>query len=255
MIGVLFWLAQILAGPIAPSSPPAYPELAPAVVLERYAAALEKARDPQVLTFDYTLEQTGPRTDTQTHRVFRSGSDERDETFTHDGKPIPKPIVRIFRGRRNRYTVGALAPRVADYIFDFAGVHKDARHLDYVFRLTPKSARQFAITEVTIDGVRFLPLSVAFETALNEGAGSITFGSNSRWWVPYVATAHAMIADDAATEKLTFYTYRFPSTLPPSTFTQAHRPLLLPQMPPPAPVREPAARRRAGARLNNPEAK
>jgi hypothetical protein len=128
-----------------------------------------------------------------------------------------------------------LAPRVTDYAFAFVGLHKDGHHVDYSFHLTPKSARPFAVTDVTIDGIRFLPLAITFATEANEGVGTIAFGSNARWWVPYIATARATVLDDPATEKLTFYTYRFPRTLPTSTFTQARRPASgTPRVPPAA---------------------
>jgi len=223
VIATLVWLAQIIAGPVAPGAAAATSELSPPAVIERYEAALKKVREPPVITFDYKLEQTGLRTALQTHRVFRSGNDERDETLTVDGKRLSPPKVRIFRGRRNRYTIETLAPHPAEYKFAYRGSRKDGHHVDYLFRLTPTAVRPFAVTDVAIDGVRFLPLSIGFATGLNEGAGTITFGSNARWWVPYVATARATIADAPATERLTFYTYRFPLTLPESTFTQAHR--------------------------------
>jgi hypothetical protein len=250
VIATLVWLAQIIAGPVAPSGAPVLPEMAPAAVLQRYEAALLKVHEPQVITFDYKLEQTGLRNALQTHRVFRSGNDERDETLTVDGKRLSPPKVRIFRGRRNRYKVATLAPRAAEYKFTYLGSRKDGHHVDYLFRLTPIAIRPFAVTEVAIDGVRFLPLSIGFATGLNEGAGTITFGLNARWWVPYVATARATIVDATATERLTFYTYRFPLTLPSSTFTQNRRaaphvrsvplgvPALLPAVPaaPPQPL-------------------
>ncbi len=213
-------LAQILAG-LAPPSPAPVPQLSAAAVLQRYAAALAKVREPRVLTFDYTLEQTGMRTLTQTHRVFRSDGNERDETLIFDGRPLTRPKVRIFRGRRNRYTITALAPRPADYRFAFVGPQKNAHHFDYVFRLTPKAVRRFRVTGVTIDGVRFLPSAISFETGPSDGRGSITFGRNAAWWVAYSAAASATVADITASERLSFYTYRFPSTLPPSTFGQA----------------------------------
>jgi hypothetical protein len=223
VIAALLSLAQIVVAPAAPAAAP-FPELAPAAVLQRYAAALQKVRDPEVITFDYKLEQTGLRTALQTHRVFRSGNDERDETLTVDGKRLSPPKVRIFRGRRNRYTVGLLAPRPAEYAFAYIGPRKDGHHVDYLFRVTPTIISPFIVTDVAIDGVRFLPLSIGFSTVSNEGSGTITFGLNTRWWVPYVAQARAAVANGTATERLTFYTYRFPLTLPGSTFSQARRP-------------------------------
>jgi hypothetical protein len=213
-------LGQILAGPVAPV---AYviPALKPDVVLKRYVTALAKVREPRVMTFDYTLDQSGARTLAQTHRVYRSGGDERDETLTVDGKRLSPPKIRIFLGRRNRYTIGALAPRLADYAFTYVGPHKNAHHFDYVFRLVPKTPRAFTVTDVTIDGVRFLPSEIAFTTGPSDGSGSIEFGVNAAWWVPYTASARASIADVIASEKLAFYTYRFPPNLPPSTFGHA----------------------------------
>jgi hypothetical protein len=223
VIATLVWLAQIVAGPVAPGAASASSELPPPAVIERYEAALRKVHEPQVITFDYKLEQTGLRNALQTHRVYRSGNDERDETLTVDGKRLSPPKVRVFRGRRNRYTIAALAPRTAQYKFTYVGSRKDGHHVDYLFRLTPTAVRPFAVTDVAIDGVRFLPLSIGFATGLNDGTGTITFGSNARWWVPYVATARATVADATAMERLTFYSYRFPLTLPESTFTQARR--------------------------------
>jgi hypothetical protein len=236
--------AGLLAGLFiaAAPTPASPPTLSPAVVLQRYAAALAAVKEPAVITFDYTLEQTGRRMLEQTHRVFRAGNDERDETLTVDGKRLDPPKVRIFRGRRNRYTLALLAPRVTDYDFVYVGPHKDVRHIDYVFRLTPKAPRTFAVTTMTIDGVRFLPVSIGFATTSNAGTGSIAFGSIERWWVPYAASARATVAAEVATEHLNFYTYRFPRTLPPSTFSQAHRvePAEPPSGTPPPP---PGARR------------
>ncbi len=248
MIALSAWLVFLAAA--APAVPAAsstaapsetqFAQLAPAAVLAHYTAALHKLKEPHVFTFDYTLEQTGARTLEQTHRVFRSGSNERDETLTVDGKRLSPPTVRVFRGRRNRYTVSGLAPRPGDYAFSYVGSRRDGHHVDYLFHLTPKAVRPFAVTDVTIDGVRFLPLSIDFKTSLKTGAGSITFGGNARWWVPYVATARARVADDVAAERLTFYTYRFPPALPESTFAVARRPVphaLAPEIPAAAPAR------------------
>jgi hypothetical protein len=229
VIAALLLITQLAAtfpakpSPPSPAAPGSPAPLAPAVILARYAAALHTLKEPRVITFDYTLEQTGPRSISQTHRVFRSDNDERDETLSNDGRTLKQPLVRIFRGRRNRYTVARLAPRTDQYDFVFVGPRRNARHFDYVFRLTPKTLRPYTVTDVTIDGVRFLPLAIEFATGQNEGQGTVAFGSNARWWVPYAANARAVVADDTATERLTFYTYRFPPNLPGSTFTQARR--------------------------------
>ena len=57
--------------------------------------------------------------------------------------------MRIFRRRPYRYTVRALAPKPAAYDFSYAGPHKNGKHVDYVFDLTPKKpAPAFAFTQV-----------------------------------------------------------------------------------------------------------
>jgi len=218
VIALLLAIGLTLAAANAPADTEPH-SLAPGTVLARYAAALENVKEPRLISFDYTLEQTGRRMLAQTHRVFRDGNDERDETLTVDGRPLTHPLVRIFRGRRNRYTLALLAPRLGDYDFAYLGAHKDVHHFDYVFRLTPKMHRPFAITTMTIDGVRFLPIALDFATSGSAGSGSIAFGSNEHWWVPYAASARATMATEVATERLTFYTYRFPRALPPSTFS------------------------------------
>ena len=219
-----------------PGTSAAAAPLSPATVVARYAKALQKIQEPSVITFDYTLSQTGSRTLEQTHRVFRAGDDERDETLTVDGKRLTPPKVRIFRGRRNRYTLALLAPRPADYRFALIETEKDGHHLDYVFRTIPKTPSAFNITSVIIDGARFLPLAIDFTTGSHAGAGRISFGSNARWGVPYFAPARATVAADAAIEQLTFYSYRFPLSLPPTTFGQ-FRPA---PTPPPETVPAPA---------------
>ena len=238
--GVL--LAQLVALRAAPaptsSAPP--PLLSPVAVLQRYATALRKIHEPPIFTVDYTLDQTGSRTLAQTHRVFRGGSNERDETLSVDGRPLSPPKIRIFLGRRNRYAIAALAPRVSDYNFVFVGPRKNAHHSDYFFRLVPKQLRSFSITGVIIDGVRFLPSAIAFATNKNNGSGLISYGRSAAWWVPYFASARATVANTTAVERLSFYTYRYPPSLPPSTFSQRRsRPVAVPHphpLPKPTPL-------------------
>ncbi len=201
--------------------------LAPDTVLARYTAALAAFSEPAVVTFTYTLEQTGAKMLEQTHRVYRSAHDERDETMVVDGRRLEPPTVRIFRGRRDHYAVLALAPKPAAYTFTYVGPRRDARHIDYVFRLTPKVAGDFAETEVAIDGVKFLPSSIAFRTRSNEATGSVTFSRAGRWWIPATATAHATVNGEAASERLSFSDYRFPPSLPRSAFSE--RPIAAPK--------------------------
>jgi hypothetical protein len=193
--------------------------LPPEAVLAKYAAALAGLHEPRVFAFEYTVQQTGPRTLEQTHRVFRSGNDERDETLAVNGNRSHTPVVRIFRGRPYRYTVAALAPKPSAYAFVYAGPHKDGKHLDYVFDLVPKGKRPaLAFTQVTIDGVAFLPQSVAF-TGPHAARGSVTFVKAGRYWVARTASAQANVSGGIAHELLGFVRWRFPNALPRSTFS------------------------------------
>ncbi len=192
--------------------------LPPETVVARYSAALKALKEPRVFAFEYTVQQTGPRTLEQTHRVFRSGNDERDETLAVNGNRTHTPVVRIFRGRPYRYTVAALAPKPAAYAFVYAGPHKDGKHVDYVFDLVPKRKPSgVTFTQVTIDGVSFLPQAVAF-TGPHAARGSVTFVKANRYWVARTASAQANVQGGLAHELLGFVNWRFPNALPPATF-------------------------------------
>ena len=208
--------------------------LAPADAVARYETALATLKEPRVFVVEYTLEQTGPRTLEQAHRIFRNGGDERDETLAVNGNRPTTPVVRIFRGRPYRYTVAALAPRTSAYIFTFAGRHRDGKHVDYVFDLTPKAGPPpaFAFTQVTIDGITFLPQSVSFAETRHDGRGAITFAKAEKYWVARSASAQANVAGGVAHEQFTFSHWRFPTSLPRSTFAM---PRALPTAPPALP--------------------
>jgi len=218
-------IATFLAAALfaAPAPPAEAKELPSVTVLARYARALDAYTAPPALSFDYTLEQSGARDMEQTHRIFRIGPNERDETLAVDGRKLDPPTTRIFRGRPNHYTIPLLAPKPAQYDFTYLGTHHDGRHLDYVFDATPKGAPAYRVTRVTIDGITFLPQAIAFAAGPG-GTGTVTFGRVSRWWVPLEATAHAKLDGLAAFERLTFSNYRFPDSLPSSAFA-APRPL------------------------------
>ncbi len=217
----------VAAAPIPPTAPPDVPPLrdvtTPARVLDRYAAALAAVVQPPAIAFEYLLEQTGARDLLQLHRVIRRGTDQRDEILAVDGRKLEPPAIRITHGRRDRYDVVALAPKPDAYEFRFVGAQRDGHHEDYVFATTPHGAPAFRVTEVTIDGVTYLPSSIAFETDAHNGSGSISFGRADRFWVPTVATARATYAKLAAQERITFGSYRFPTELPPGTFSRPHR--------------------------------
>jgi hypothetical protein len=217
----------VLAAVVALGAPPSPPP--PAAVVAKYRAALKELREPHVFTVEYTLVQTGTRTLEQTHRIFRSGTDERDETLAVNGTRSTSPVVRIFR-RPYRYTVAALAPTQVAYDFVYAGPHRDGKHVDYVFTVSPKKPKRgITFTQVTIDGVTFLPGSVAFAADQHAARGSVTFGKSGRYWVARSAAVQADVPGGVARERLAFARWRFPKTLPRSTF-EAARPL--PAVPP-----------------------
>lgn len=226
-------IALLLAAALAaPSAPPDVPPLRNSVaanltsstVLAKYAEALVVYRTPSVLSFEYTVDQTGARDIQQAHRVFRSGSSQRDELLSVDGKKLDPPTVHIFLGRRNRYTVEALAPRPGAYTFKYIGPVRDGRHTNSVFVTTALNPGPSVVRQVTIDGETFLPTNIRFTTSARKGSGSVTFGKIQKYWLPLVASAKATYAKLAAEEKISFYRYRFPVTLPDSTFAKP-RPL------------------------------
>jgi hypothetical protein len=194
--------------------------LPPEVVLVRYVRALETVPVPRTISFQYTVEQLGGRDIEQTHRIFRSGNDERDETLDVDGRKLDPPQIRIFRGRRDRYVLTNIAPRAEAYDFTYVGLHAVGPRLEYVFRTAAKQPGSFAVTEVTIDGTRFLPVAVAFATSQDGtiGSGSITYGPSGKYWVPLVASASVNSADRGGRERIVFGSYDFPPSLPPETF-------------------------------------
>jgi hypothetical protein len=217
--------AAVAAAAVAVTpTPQPTPTPAPEVVVAKYAAAIKTVKEPRVFSVEYTIEQTGTRALQQTHRIYRSGTNERDETIAVNGTRPAAPLVRIFR-RAYRYTVAALAPKPSAYDFSYAGPHKSGKHVDYVFDLMPKrGSPAFAFTQVTIDGVTFLPSSIAFATSQHAGRGEVRFAKSDRWWVARSAVAQAKVARGVAKERLTFTRWRFPATLPRSTFA-APRPL------------------------------
>jgi len=226
VIGLLTLAAALLAPPTAPPDvPPLHPRptpppaIAPASMLARYAEALAANPTPAVLSFEYSIDQTGLRDLQQTHRVFRSGNSERDELLSADGKKLVPPSIRIFLSRRNRYALEALAPRPEAYRFRYLNSVRDGRHTDEVFATTPRAPGNAAIVQVTIDGLTALPVAIHFVTRAHGGTGSVTFARVQKYWVATSATAAATVGQTLAIEHLAFYRYRFPSTLAGSTFS------------------------------------
>jgi hypothetical protein len=189
-------------------------------VLERYALAIAAVTTPKVVVYSYTVSQVGPTNIEQHHRIYRSGTEVRDETLSVDGIPLSRKIVRFSR-HQDRYTVERFAPRTDAYELLFAGTAKDGRHLDYVYEATPLSKPSGAwIDRVTIDGVNFLPRVVHFHSSgLDvEGSAEIEFGPFGKYWMPSMAAAQARVKGKPARERISWSDYRFPQSLPPSTF-------------------------------------
>jgi hypothetical protein len=203
----------------APAATPA--PIEPAAIVTRYAAALAALREPSTFTVEYTLEHTGKSSLEQTHRIFRHGDNERDEILVVNGTRTTTPTVRIFRAHAYRYAVARLAPKPSAYTFVYLGPRQNGRHIDYVFGLQAKGPSDFALTQVTIDGISYLPSALLFRSFAGDGRGSITFGKNGPWWVVTGATASAHVNGGIAHERLTFANWRFPASLPSSTFAVA----------------------------------
>ncbi|HTA55291.1 MAG TPA: hypothetical protein VK755_11175 [Candidatus Acidoferrales bacterium] len=195
-------------------------------VLQRYAVAVGAAPVPKAVVFTYTISQVGPNNIEQRHRIYRSGTDVRDETISVDGIALGRKAVRFSR-REDRYTVDRFAPRSDAYELLFLGTARDGRHLDYVYEATPLTKPPGAtIDRLTIDGVNFLPRVVHFHGAGLDvtGSGEIEFGPFGKYWMPVMAAAQAHVKGKPARELLTWSEYRFPESLPTSTF-QAPEPL------------------------------
>jgi len=207
-------------GRTAPSEPPVA-QLEPAAVLARYAEALATLKRPPTQSFEYSVEQLGLRNIEQTHRVYRSGLNERDETLVVDGYTLKQPAVRILANRTNRYDIAAIAPKPADYTFTFAGATRDATGYTYAFRTAPRATPQFAVSAIEIDGRSFLPSIVRFKISGGgaRGSGAFAYGLADAYWVVRAADVTVHLTSGAtAHERIEWSAYRFPPSLPASTF-------------------------------------
>lgn len=193
-------------------------------------AALAKAVQPKTVVFSYSVSQAGLHNIEQTHRIFRSQNRERDETLSIDGDPLKTTRVSI---RADRYAIGKIAPRTSAYAFLFLGTHRNGKHLDYVYATAPLGAPPFVVTEVTIDGLTYLPALVRFKiaTAGTKATGSIAYARFSKYWMPTLATVSATVQAKETRERIAWSTYSFPAALPPSTFF-VPKPLAIPTVPP-----------------------
>ncbi len=229
--------AAALAGHPASRTTEEAPALAPDTVLRRYAAALAALEKPKAISFDYMVEQVGARNLVQTHRVYRSGTRERDETKSVDGYTLRHPAIRILTKRVDRYDVSALAPRPGAYAMRYVGIARAYGTRTYGFKSVARSAVSFAVSEVAIDAKTFLPAALRFDVSGHgaRGWGELRFGAAERFWLVLQARVRAQFSDGRpARERIVWSNYQFPASLPPSTFLVPH-PLTPSAVPTPAP--------------------
>lgn len=221
LAAVAFVAAGARFAPQTESAPVARPSLRPALVLARYAAGLAAIKRPKVLAFQYTVEQLGLHNLEQSHRVYRSGVSERDETLVVDGYTLQYPSIRIFRNRIDRYDIVAVAPRPGPYAFVFSGLLPRAGGSAYVFKTARAAKSAFAVSEIEIDGRTFLPSVIRFRLAGNgaRGSGELRYGRSEAYWLVRQAIVSARLTSGvSAHERIIWSNYQFPTSLPPSTF-------------------------------------
>jgi len=188
-------------------------------VLRRYETALTALQTPRFLAFTFAVDQVGAHDLSQTHRVFRDGRRERDETLVTDGFTLRNPDVRIFTSA-NRYAVASIAPRARAYAFKLVATRHDGDHDTYLFDTAAHAPAAFAVTSVAIDGLRFLPVELGFhiDAGSLRGKGRLTYGLVDRYWLVRLAEVATNEAGLAARERIVWSQYQFPERLPASTF-------------------------------------
>ena len=205
---------------IAASSNAAPPNAA--YVTAHYRSALANLKRPASISFEYSLAQLGLHTMEQTHRVYRSGSNERDEMLVIDGVKLKSPAVRVIMGRNPHYDIAIVTPRPETYRFVPVIARKvPGGGFTYIFHLEPRAPRAFAITAIELDGRTFLPSLVKFTTSANgaHGAGTLRYSGIDGYWVVREADIAATLPNGKpARERITWSKYQFPTTLPPDTF-------------------------------------
>ncbi|MFN2527754.1 MAG: hypothetical protein ABR584_03460 [Candidatus Baltobacteraceae bacterium] len=194
-------------------------ELDSQVVVNRYMQALASLERPKATVFTYSVSQAGFHNLEETHRIFRSGTKQRDETLVVNGDPLKS--VRMINGRIDRYAVERIAPRLGSYAFLFLGTLRDGKHLDYVYSTAPLGAPGFVVKEVTIDGLTYLPSLVRFSmrTGKSTATGAIAYAKFAKYWMPTLATVGATINKRSTRERIAFSGYAFPGSLAASTFS------------------------------------
>lgn len=220
-------LALILAAGATPA------ELDSQYVLQRYAVAIDTVPAPKAVIFTYTVSQAGLSNLDQRHVIYRSGSQVRDETLAVDGVALVHKIVTFAR-REDRYDISRIAPKAASYELLFLRSLKDGHHVDYQYDASPLVRGADAeVDRVTIDGLKYLPKDVRFKTASENASGSahVEYAQFGKYWMPVLAEVTAVVNGKPARERIVWSDYRFPETLPPSTF-EPPRPLPHSSLPP-----------------------
>ncbi|GAC1311064.1 MAG: hypothetical protein NVSMB21_19920 [Vulcanimicrobiaceae bacterium] len=205
-------------------------ERSPDAVIHAYFEALAALRRPAASSFDYTVSQLGLRDMEQTHRVYRSGLDERDETLAVDGLVLKAPAVRILRHRSYRYDIATVAPRAAQYAFAYAGEARTTTGVTYRFRTRARAPRAFDIVEIDIDGRSSLPSVVRFRVVGGgtRAEGTLRYGRSGTQWVIREARVTARLPrGTTARERIVWSNQHAYDALPKSTFdSRASRPAL-----------------------------
>lgn len=203
------------------------------IALERYELELSSLKRPNAMIFTYTVSQAGANSIEQRHRIYRSGEQIRDETLTVDGAPLTRKVVTIVK-RPDRYDVSRVAPRSSNYTMLFLRAVRDGSHFDYMYEAKPLIPAEsgFVVTGVTIDGQTYLPRTIAFRASAGTttGTGELQYAKSGPYWVPLVASVEADVKGKTTRERITWTDYRFPRSLPSSTFVG---PKPLPQATPP----------------------
>ncbi|MHB8148290.1 MAG: hypothetical protein ACYDGM_13670 [Vulcanimicrobiaceae bacterium] len=194
------------------------------MVLQRYELEMAGLKAPKVMIFSYVVSQAGPTNIEQRHIIYRSGLHVRDETLSVDGVGLKRKLVRISQ-RVDRYALERIAPRVSTYDFLFLRTVHDGSHLDYEYETSPiiHGATGFVVDRIIIDGERYLPRIIVFHTvgALASATGKIEYGPVDGYWMPMSIAISGSVDGKPARERIAWGAYRFPSSLPASTFRSA----------------------------------
>jgi hypothetical protein len=191
------------------------------LVLQRYGLALDALAAPKAVIFTYTVSQAGPASIEQRHRIYRSGDEVRDEVLVVDGVALKTKITRISI-RQDHYALARVAPRENTYGFIFVRSERHGGRIDYIYDALPyfRATTGFIVKHLTIDGKTFLPRAIAFETSTTtaRGEGELVYAPIGQYWMPVLASVSADLAGKPARERIVWSEYRFPASLPASTF-------------------------------------